>query len=46
MKQNEKYPYNIPLGPKMFEDEGMIFLPDVQKNQTPLRHVAEDPSPR
>lgn len=47
MKQNlKKYPYNILLGFKTFEGEGMAFLPDVQKYQTPLCHVAEDLNPR
>jgi hypothetical protein len=34
------------LESKTFEGEGMTFLPDVQNNQTPLRHVAEDLNPR
>jgi hypothetical protein len=32
MKKLYKYPYNIMLGPKTFEGEGITFLPDVQKN--------------
>jgi hypothetical protein len=49
-KKNEtklhKYPCTILSGPKTFEGEGFTILPDIQNNQTPLRHIAEELYPR